>query len=393
MTQKPGRHFALFAFPDVGHVLPTLAVVRMLVARGHRVTYVLDEDFAAMAAGAGAGVLGYRSGRRRYGDRSFEDIGSMGIDYLQRIIDVVLPMARASFAADPPDVLVYDYENFAVARLLSRELGAASVQFSPYLASNEQFSLRGEMFEFDFDNELVKRTVEILTGFLADNAVPPEEIWTFAAEFDERNLVFLPQRFQVRGDTFDERFAFVGPCAAPAAAPSWSPPAGSGRTVLISLGTEANDQPELLKTCATAFAGTDWHVVMTLGRGKDTAAMSALAPNIEAHEWLPHTAVLPRIDAFVCHAGMTSLMEALSYGVPIVAVPPTFENLLNSRQVADLGLGRWLDPETVTSAAVREAVEHVVQDAEIRRCLDRMRDDVEAAGGAPRACEFLEAAC
>lgn len=393
MTQDAARHFAFLAFPDVGHLKPTLEVARELAARGHRVTYLLDEDFAAMASESGAAVLGFASGRRRYGDRSFEDIGSLGIDYMERVIDTALPLARKAFETDPPDVVVYDYENFVAARALSHELGIPSVQFFPYLASNDAFSLRGEMFQFDFDNALVQRTVGILTGFLADNGMPPEAIWTFAREYDERNLAFIPRRFQVKGEEFDDRFAFVGPCFAPAADLAWTPPAPERRTVLISLGTEANDQPELLAACATAFAGGDWHVVLTLGRGRDTEALTSLGDDIEAHEWFPHTALLPHVDVLVCHGGMTSTMEALAYGVPVVVLPMTFENGLNGRQVAELGLGALISgPETVTREEIREAAERVAASADTRAALEAMRSELETAGGVSAACDYLEAA-
>jgi UDP:flavonoid glycosyltransferase YjiC (YdhE family) len=39
------KHIAVINIPAYGHVNPTLAVVRELVNRGHRVTYVTTEEF------------------------------------------------------------------------------------------------------------------------------------------------------------------------------------------------------------------------------------------------------------------------------------------------------------------------------------------------------------
>ena len=39
----PVRHYALLLFADFGHIAPTLGVARELIARGHRVTYVIDD--------------------------------------------------------------------------------------------------------------------------------------------------------------------------------------------------------------------------------------------------------------------------------------------------------------------------------------------------------------
>ena len=135
-------------------------------------------------------------------------------------------------------------------------------------------------------------------------------------------------------------------------------------------------------------------MVLTLGRGRDTAALTALGDNIEAHEWFPHTALLPHVDVLVCHGGMTSTMEALAYGVPVVVLPMTFENGVDGAgQVAELGLGALISgPETVTREEIREAAERVAASGDTRAALAAMRAELETAGGVGAACDYREAA-
>lgn len=390
MTENSARHFVFLVFPDYGHIKPTLQAAKELLARGHRVTYVLDEAYADLVAGLGAEMIGYRSGRRRFADGSFEDLGDVGVEFLKRAIADVLPRVRDALDEDRPDALVYDYENFIVARTLAHEWKCGHVQFAPYLASNEEYSLRAEMFAFNFDNELVKQTVDILMAFLAEQGLGEELVWSIAKEFDDTsNLVFVPRALQPRGESFDDRFDFVGPCVDLSEGRQWDPP--EAPAVLISLGTESNDQPDLLKTCATAFLGEPWHVVFTLGRGADTEALSGLGPGIEAHEWYPHVSLLPHVKAFVTHGGMSSVTEALYFGVPMVLVPHTVENRINARRLEELGLGVVLETP-VTAAAVREAVQRVSGDPQIRAALDRMKEAIDEAGGVPAAVATLESA-
>jgi MGT family glycosyltransferase len=213
---------------------------------------------------------------------------------------------------------------------------------------------------------------------------------SFGRDYDDLNLVFLPRAFQPEGDTFDDSFAFVGPCiAADTDSGQWAPP-NEKRGVLISLGTESNRRSGFFQTCAEAFADQSWHVVMTLGRSGRSADLSISAPNVEAHDWLPHAAVLPHMDVLVCHGGMGSVMESLYFGVPVVIIPHTPEHLVNARHICELGLGATLQPHGMTAETLRSVVEDVAADPEIRQRVAMMRVSTIEAGGARRAADQLE---
>lgn len=138
----------------------------------------------------------------------------------------------------------------------------------------------------------------------------------------DRNLVFLPREFQLQADQFDDRHTLVGPCLPPAPpGPSEAAPPGDDPLVLVSLGTTFNHQTEFFRRCAQAFAGTPWRVVITVGTGgTDPADLEPLPPNVRVVRWAPHAALLAEAAAFVCHAGMGSMMESLARGTPVVLV-------------------------------------------------------------------------
>lgn len=390
-TPIHSRHLAVLVFPDFGHVHPTLALTAELVARGHRVTYVVDERFAALVAGAGARALTYRSHRLRLGSTvGADDIAAVGLDFLLETIGTVTPAARAHFAHDLPDAVLYDFESFAAARMLAHHWDRPTVQLTPYLAANEKYSPRRKIFTSEQAALLEGRAA--LEEFLRVNDRDPAALAEFAAEHDERNLVFVPREFQPEGDTFDDRFAFVGPCgtggrSGPA---DWTPPGHGTPVVLASLGTESNGRPEVFRTLAKAFDDGRWHVVMTLGHGTDPARVTGSIPHVEAHEWLPHPWVLPHADAFVCHGGMGSVMEALYFGTPVVVVPHTPEHVITGRRLAELGLGAVLPGEEITASSLRSAVDALAGDAAVVTRLARMRERTRAAGGAGRAATVVE---
>ncbi|MFE1763695.1 macrolide family glycosyltransferase [Streptomyces angustmyceticus] len=387
------RHVAVFVFADFGHVNPTLGLTRELVARGHRVTYVVDHRYTEIVERAGARVVGYTSRRGAFGkvpDPSAARLAAEGYELLVETMDTVCPLAVAALASDVPDLVLYDFESFAAARMTARILGCTTtVQLSPSHASNETFSMRAQLF--DPEDPSMRQGGAALMRFTRDHGLAPDELGRFLAEWDDRNLAFLPREFQIEGASFDDRFAFVGPSVAEdGATVPWAPPGDGRRLALVSLGTESNRQRDFFRTCLDAFDGDDWQVVMTLGRGSDLAGLGPVPPHVEVHEWLPHPVVLPHADLLVCHAGMGSVMEALYFGTPVIAVPQTFELALTARRLDDLKLGRWIDRDQLTSRTLAAAVTEIVTDPATPERMARMRAHVRGAGGADRAADLLE---
>ncbi|WP_405876714.1 glycosyl transferase [Streptomyces sp. NBC_01136] len=390
-TEARPLHCAVLPFADFGHVAPSLGLARELIARGHRVTYVVDERFAAPVEEAGARAVTYTSARGdfyRAADPSPGQLARDGYELMVDTVRTVFPAALSALAPDAPDLVLYDFENVAAGRVAARVLDAVSVQLFPSHAANETFSLRAQMW--DPQDPVMRKGAELVIGFMGEHGIGLEEMGRYGTEWDEHNLVFLPRAFQIEGDTFDDRFAFVGPMVTEAGPGLWSPPADGRRTALVSLGTESGDRGDFFRICAEAFDPAAWHVVMTLGRGADRAQLEPLPAHVEVHEWLPHPAVLPHADVVVCHAGMGSLMEALYFAVPVVAIPRAHELDLSGRRLQECGVGRTLSRADLDAGVLAGAVTELLADPETPGSLARMRAAVHGAGGAARAADLLQ---
>jgi MGT family glycosyltransferase len=106
--------------------------------------------------------------------------------------------------------------------------------------------------------------------------------------------------------------------------------------------------------------------------------------NFEIRPRFPQLAVLKRASAFITHAGMNSVMEALSHGVPMVAIPMTPEQKSNADRVVELGLGSRRGND------LGAAVTRVSKDPDIRANLDRMRHVIRESGGVTRGADEIE---
>lgn len=383
----PSRHVLWLTFPAFSHLRATLAMVEELLRRGHRVSYLVADRLVDVVRPTGARVVSYRS----VFPESLSPPPSATTMLVEFIRESFAPLevALACAEADPPDLVVHDALASDVAVALSRRYGVPTVRTYAGFGTNAQVPLNGAEpgsvpeDPVDPTDPRVAELVAELTGRVA--AAGAADLFDGGpASGDDAalNISFVTRAFQVRGDTFGDDYLFAGPCLRPAdLAGDWAPPAGAGPVVLVSLGTTVNQRPDFFRSCARAFAGTPWHVVMTLGRSMDPADLGPLPPNVEAHRWVPHPAVLRHAAAFVCQGGTGSLMEAMYEGVPVVVVPQQTDQHAIARQVVALGVGRSIRPGELDPDTLRVAVEAIAADPDARRRAQELGRSVREAGG------------
>jgi MGT family glycosyltransferase len=375
-------HIAFSTGMTTSHVGPMLGIVAELARRGHRVSYAVTDAFADRVAAAGARPVVYRSRLPRDPRAWPKDFFGLPLLLLDEAM-ATLPELADAFATDRPDVVLSE-DPASAGRLLATRWGIPQVQVWPFLASRTHWTAR-----YGHGHPEVSRLLATLTEFLRRQGVDRTAEQHYAAGFDG-GIVLLPRSYQPDGHEYGDRYSFVGPCLA-------EPPAGPVRPdgrpplLLVSLGSINTAHPEFYRTCAEAFADLDWEVVMSVGTRTDPGALGPLPRNVTALPWVPQVELLSTARAFVTHAGMNSLMEALHRAVPVVAVPRLPEQVTNARRIVELGLGRALSVRRATAEALRAAVLAVSENAAIRERLAAMGAEMRASGGAVAAADHVEA--
>ncbi|MGW4526668.1 macrolide family glycosyltransferase [Amycolatopsis sp. NPDC004378] len=399
MSPQAGRHIAFLNYPAHGHVNPTLPVAAELVRRGHRVSYVVADQFAETVRGTGATVLPYASHVPKSWDTVAipeEITGDVVAEAgLAQALEGFAPLTAAlgAFDNDRPDLFLYDAFGYPTGRLLARKWDRPAVLLCSTFVANEHFSpyasMAGKVPAPDPDHPALAKAASVVGDALAEH-LPGTSAAEFAEAREDTKLVFLPREFQPGGDTFDDGFAFVGPCLGNRAG-GWTPP-DDRPVLLIAMGSFGyHRQREFFASCLAAFAGSPWHVVMTIGRLVRPSELGPVASNFELHPWVPQLDVLRRASGFVSHAGMGSTMEALAMGVPSVVVPRTLEQEIVAGRLTELGLGVRVDPAAVTAESLRAAVTGLAADSAARERVTRMREHITDAGGAAAAADRVEA--
>jgi MGT family glycosyltransferase len=373
-----------------GHVTPTLPLVAELVRRGHRVEYACGPEFREAIGQAGAQWVAMPGLAPFIPPAQVgPEIVALWFRHFFAGLAATYPVLLAHCRAHRPDAVVYDATNWP-ARLVARRMGLRAVRTIPNLAENETYSQVNDALNSGLkDDPQMAAFADDVAGFAATHGVDLDVAGTMDV-VEDLNLVFVARAFQPAGDSFDDRFRFVGAMiGGREQVQSWSSPHPELPLLFVSLGTIFTDRPDFYRTCVEAFGDGHFQVAMTMG-DVDPADVGPLPPTVQVASWYPQLAVLRQARAFITHAGMNSTMEALYYGVPMLALPQMPEQAVNADRVAALGLGLKLDPQAITADALRSAVDQVTVSPVIQANLHRMQAEVRDAGGAEAGAHAIE---
>lgn len=379
--------------PAPGHVYPTLPLVEELVDRGHHVTYVSGRSLAPELQLAGASVvdLGWEPNTSALAATGFTaETLSADLHAYLAAARILTPDLLDVIAADPPDVVCVD--SVPLGPLVAGIVGAPMISLVPTLATNTAFTPAELIDGFTPDHPGMRRYFGELADWFTFYGQPVPHGRPSGSAPVTPSLVFVPKEFQIAADTFDDSFHFIGPSVPQRARqrPPWQPPPDGAPVLLVSLGTAFNNRPDFFASCADILADSAFHVVMTIGNHVNPAELGNLAPNIEIHRQLPQLLVLRHAAAFITHAGMGSVTEALYHQVPTIAVPQAREQAVNAARIDQLGLGARIDLPTPNQ--LRAAAERVATDPGIRANLAAMKNAINHAGGVSTGVDIIETA-
>jgi MGT family glycosyltransferase len=385
---RRGAHIAMVGIPAVSHVLPSLEVIRELVARGHRVTYANDPAVHDLIAATGAEPVNCTSVLPVADNNWPEDpIAAMGL-FLDDAVQA-LPQLRAAYDHDRADLYLYDIGAYA-ARALAESQGRPILQLSPTLVAWKSYDqdVAAHLWRLPGADAYRARFAQWLTGCGASTT----DVDAFSGR-PARALALIPRAMQPHADQVDtDTVTFVGPCLGPLRdGDGWTHPADAGNVLLISLGSASTRRPEFYRHCLAAFGDRPgWHVVLQIGKYTDPRELGAIPPNVDVRSWVPQRAIMEQADAFVTHAGMGGCGEGLLAGVPMIAVPQAAEQFINADRLVELGVARRIDTPDATAETLRTALSELVADPEVGRRSARLRADARAEGGTTRAADLIE---
>ncbi|HEY3609797.1 MAG TPA: glycosyltransferase [Pseudonocardiaceae bacterium] len=365
----------LFTFAGgLGHFQPLIPLASAVAAAGHTVAFAAGP--ARREAIEAAGFTAFAVGTADSGDvpergpllvanRDGED-RNLREGFVRRGAGKRLPLYLDLFGRWRPDVVVCEELDFGSV-LAAEKLGL------PY--ANMQVIASGSFVR--------AQVIEPpLAELRAEHGLPPDP-----------DLVMLHRYLMV--SPFPPSFrdpAFPFPDNAFPIRPPVGPPARSHTpTVYFTLGTVFNTESgDLFSRVLAGLRDLSVDVVATVGQHIDPAEFGDQPAGVRIVRYLPQAEILPRCDLVISHGGSGSVVGALAHGVPVVLLPIGADQPHNTEQCLRLGVGKELDPVSVTPRDVRAAVAEVMADSSYRRAAERVRAEILELPEPARVVPLLE---
>jgi MGT family glycosyltransferase len=163
------------------------------------------------------------------------------------------------------------------------------------------------------------------------------------------------------------------------------PPPGDGALVYVSLGSLGSADVELMNRLVSALAMTPHRYVVSKGPQHE---LIELGPNMAGAEFLPQPAILPHVDLAITHGGNNTVTESIHFGKPMIVLPLFWDQHDNAQRVAECGFGVRLPSYELEDSQLREAIDRLLADPDPR--LREASARLQQQPGTVRAADLIQ---
>jgi MGT family glycosyltransferase len=246
---------------------------------------------------------------------------------------------------------------------------------------------------YALSDQLTKPIADAVAGFRSEWRLPalesPDHSFSRLAQICQ-----MPRQLDFPRTALPDVFHYVGPLRAGSPSPIAFPwDRLDGRPlVYASLGTLQNSRAPLFRTFAEACRGLGVQLVISHGGGLTAVEAAELPGDPLVVSYAPQGDLLARAALTITHAGLNTVLDSMTNGVPVVAVPITYEQPAIARRVEWAGAGQTIALNRLTPERLRDAAKAVLERSEYRAAAQRLAGAIRAAGGTRRAADIVEKA-
>ncbi len=347
--------------PFSGHTNPTLPLAEELVKRGHKVKYINAEPFRRAIEQTGAEFVPYI------------DFPKEPTEQEKKKLSFRAAFRTAMKRKEKFDLLIYEMFFYPGIDIAKRKHIPCVRQFSQPAWSAETwkdapllFRASARLIDMQVLPKKAAEKMKLKNTCLRDGIIHSKP---------DLNIVYVSDPFQGNREAFGDDYLFLIP-KAKAAESNIKIPYDSMKSpiVYISLGSIISNKG-FCRECIKAFGSTGFSVILNTGR-ISPESLGTIPENIHAYSFVPQIEVLSHTDVFLTHCGMNSVNEALTLGVPMVAMPFLNDQITNAKRIVELGLGKKVRSFPSRGKELYEAVCSVYKDNMIKQNVLKMQDAI-----------------
>jgi zeaxanthin glucosyltransferase len=405
--------------PNPGHLNPMSALARQLQSRNHDVAMFSPPVGESLARAAGLPFVPFAE-REFSPDKLGEIVGTVsrlkGEEGLQFTVDAVAALNEVKWRTLPDllsstgiDALVVDNYDF-YGEIIPMRLGM------PYaIVSNAlHFDYSGYtplcVYDWVHENtpEAVKRNRQGVSKFtqmlIRGNAelIAQAEKAGIKANWEDPSSLFsdrpwitqCPQEFDFESAHSPKQFRYAGPFHD-----------GEGRVdfpfpwdqltgepiVYASMGTVQVGNPDVLRTIAAAVSKhRGLQLVLSIGNVLRPEQIGPVPNNAIVVNNAPQLELLKKASVCVTHAGFNTALEALTQGVPQIAIPVTNDQPGVAARIADKKTGKTVSLDGLTASNLSALLDQVLNNPIYRDNSRSIQKAIAKKNGLSVAADLLE---
>lgn len=411
---------------EAGHLLPTFALARELMARGHRVRYLAPVDCEDLIHTQGFEFVplfpdlfprGFSKaqqdslqgqGSLREVLRALRAIAEHSRTYLGRMLDGSADRLLAELA---PDLVIADsltpffalpaYKARIRVLLVSVLIANAKQRGVPPVTSSllPSGTLGGRLrIEVEWAGTLMRKAVRhaimtlmgikepydsTLRQLAAQAHFPQERVLcntAMASTLRMPELVLCPRALDFPHADLPERHFVESSIDLNRDQPSfpWELLDSSKALIYCALGSQPHRSPLTAPVLAAAIEAVrgreDWQLVVVAPQDPERLGLPSPAASTILVESAPQLDLLARARIMITHGGAGSLREAIFFGVPTIVMAHMRDHVGNAARIAYHQLGIVEDPRQITARQLAQDIERVLADEPMRQRVQGMQE-------------------
>jgi zeaxanthin glucosyltransferase len=410
--------FVSLAVP--GHFNPMSAVARQLQSRNHDVVMLSLSLIEPVARAANLPFIPF--GEKDFPDQvTAEIVGKMsqleGEEALQFVVDVAAKIAEVRWrelpkllSANGIDALVldnYDFYGQVVPMYLGMPFATLSnalhFDYSGYTPlcvygwgheNTPEARQRNRQGVAKFTQMLNRGNAELI-GEVEKAGIKPNWEDPSSLFSDLPWITQCPREFDFESSHWPKQFQHAGPFHNGIGRPEldfpWDRLTGEP-IVYASMGTIQNGNADVFRTIAAAVAKTDTQLVLSIGHLLRPEQIGPVPNNAIVVNHAPQLELLKKASVCITHAGFNTVLEALTKGVPQVAIPVTNDQPGVAARIAAHRTGVVASLEKLTVSHLATLVDEVFNNPIYRDNSHSIEKAIAKKNGLSVAADLLEQA-